>query len=386
MNTPRLLFCFLLIIFSNSSALAQDDLTKYVNRLKKSQTVRGEETAFMTAGSSFMYGWENYELKKYEEASWKFEDAMNKQSDNAFATYMYAISLIKQNDTYKTQKAQAFLQKAFNLNPSLKDCYNKEFPATAPKPADTLSPKNDSKDGLDAYIERMKYSKATGGEETRFLTPGNNIIGGIEYFEGGNYHSAQTQFELAVNADGQTGFSNYLLAISMIAQGKTNEAKPYLNKAFSLNPHLKNRYGTDADIAQKKHVAYRAKRDKETFGNIKPFTKTKETGGGVLIFGKYACTQTVYNGNYNAQAGAPTFSNIYKGNFELKADGTYRWLDNGETGRYNYNKQTGEIKWLSGYFATLKPQSSIFQPASTGSQITVNFSNSYRWECGCNKK
>ncbi|MBS1638458.1 MAG: hypothetical protein JST94_04220 [Bacteroidetes bacterium] len=379
------IFCF----FSFEKVFSQhtpDDIEKYVTRLKQSAANRGEETAFMSAGSAFLYGWDNYEIKKYVEASWKFEEAMKLKPDNAYAIYMYAICLIKQNDKYKTGQAQLFLQKAFELNASLRERYKKDFlGGVAPK--QTVLPKSNVTTDLDVYIERMKYSKATGGEETRFLTPGYDIIGGIEYYEEGNYNSAQTKFELAVKADANNAFSNYMLAVSLIIQGKKNEAKIYLNKAFSLNLSLENRLTNDIAIATKKYAAYITQREKETFGNTKTkSTDKKETIGGILIFGNFTCTQTVYNGNYNSRAGASTFSNVYKGNFQLYANGTYRWLDNGSTGKYSYNATSGEIKWLSGYFFNTKPQATIFQPSSNVAQITINFSDSYRWECGCNKK
>lgn len=115
---------------------------------------------------------------------------------------------------------------------------------------------------------------------------------------------------------------------------------------------------------------------------IKTSSATKTVYGGKLVFGNYNCTETVWNGP-NAN---PPYSHPQKGYFELKSDGTYRWLDNGMTGKYSYNQKTGEINWLSGYLANMNAKTSQFQPGVNVSQITVNFSADYRWECGCNKK
>jgi hypothetical protein len=52
-------FCFTL----SSTALAQDELDLYVAKLKQSKASGGSETAFMSAGSDFLYGQEYFESK-----------------------------------------------------------------------------------------------------------------------------------------------------------------------------------------------------------------------------------------------------------------------------------------------------------------------------------
>ena len=105
--------------------------------------------------------------------------------------------------------------------------------------------------------------------------------------------------------------------------------------------------------------------------------------GGKLIFGAYTCHQTIYNG-----AGAsPAFSYKYHGYFLLRLNGTYRWLDDGAEGKYSYNSKTGVITWLTGYMAAEKPRLSSYKITDPSfGQITVNFNDNYRWECGCKNK
>jgi hypothetical protein len=82
---------------------------------------------------------------------------------------------------------------------------------------------------------------------------------------------------------------------------------------------------------------------------------------------------------------SPAYRYDYKGYFALKKDGSYRWLDDGVTGKFSYNETTEELKWLSGYFKGFTPKITQYQTGEKTAQITISFSDSYRWECGCNK-
>jgi tetratricopeptide (TPR) repeat protein len=386
MKIVALCFC-LLVSFIHVSA--QDDLEAYINRLKKSQATGGNETAFMSAGSDFLYGQGYFEAKNYDMAAMYYKQVVNKEPENPYFNYQLAIALIRQKDKYKTEEAQIYLAKAFTLNPNLRTTYanepsagtNKEIAGVKKttnqneaKTAGQSKPGN--KPGLDSYLEELKYSRLTGGPKTTMNSPGLDVMYGYEYYENGEYISAGTNFKLAVSKEPDDIYANYLLGVSLEAQGKHNEASAYLNKAFSGDPQLKSRFEKDGKLAR---VTYQKK---EAAKIVKTTPASKPVYGGALIFGNYNCTETRWNGP-NA---SPAYSFPPKGYFALKPDGTYRWLDDGETGRYSYDAKTGTIKWLSGYFANIAKKPSKFQVGTTVSQITVNFSDSYKWECGCNKK
>lgn len=107
-----------------------------------------------------------------------------------------------------------------------------------------------------------------------------------------------------------------------------------------------------------------------------------ENNTGNLVFGNYVCTESVWNGPNKS----PAYSYTQRGYFELKKDGTYRWLDNGGSGKYAYNTKTGEIKWLSGHLYDLGLKTSVFKKGKTVSQIDLIFTTDDQWECGCNNK
>jgi tetratricopeptide (TPR) repeat protein len=386
MKIVALCFC-LLVSFIHVSA--QDDLDAYINRLKKSQAAGGNETAFMSAGSDFLYGQGYFEAKNYDMAAMYFKQVVNKEPENPYFNYQLAIALIRQKDKYKTEEAQIYLAKAFTLNLNLRTTYANEPSAgtnreiagvkktTNQNEAQTGGQsKPGNKPGLDSYLEELKYSRLTGGPKTTMNSPGLDVMYGYEYYENGEYISAGTNFKLAVSKEPDDIYANYLLGVSLEAQGKHNEASVYLNKAFIGAPQLKSRFEKDGKLAR---VTYQKK---EAAKIVKTTPASKPVYGGALIFGNYNCTETRWNGP-NA---SPAYSFPPKGYFALKPDGTYRWLDDGETGRYSYDAKTGTIKWLSGYFANIAKKPSKFQVGTTVSQITVNFSDSYKWECGCNKK
>ena len=369
------------------SAQNNVDLDKYIQRLKLDKAGPLKETGYLSAGSDFLYGQDYFDAKNYSSAEWYFMDAVKKQKDNPFANYQLAISLIRQNDQSKKQQAQEYLDAAFRLNPSLKENYKKEIPEDTTRgnnqtfPTNTNSTDNNNvgnnnkKPGLNAYVESLKYSKVTGGAETAMGTTGRDALYGIEYYEANEYRGAETSFALALARDANNAYINYFMAVLMAAQGKNEAAKPYLQKAVTTDPSLSESYDKDVATATgnwQKLVESR---------KLKIPPPTKKIEGGPLVFGNYTCHQSVWNGPNKS----PAYSFLYKGNFSLNSNGTYRWLDNGEAGAYKYNAKTGDVTWLSGYFKTSGAKTTKYQPNSETAQITVNFSESYRWECGCNK-
>ncbi|MCW3111868.1 MAG: hypothetical protein JWR18_264 [Segetibacter sp.] len=369
------------------SAQNNIDLDKYIQRLKDDKAGPLKETGFLSAGSDFLYGQEYFEAKNYSSAEWYFKDAVKKQKDNSFANYQLAISLIRQNDQNKKQQAQEYLDAAFRLNPLLKENYKKDIPEDTTSGNDQAPPtkanfpennnggNNNKKIGLAAYIEGLKSSKAAGGTETAMGTAGREALYGMDYYEANEYRSAETSFALALAKEANNAYINYLMAVSMAAQGKNEAAKPYFQKAVTTDPTLKESYNKDVAIATGKWQGLVGSRTLKTPPPI------KKTDDGPLVFGNYTCHQSVWNGPNKS----PAYSFRYKGNFSLNSNGTYKWLDNGEAGTYKYNAKTGEVTWLSGYFKTSGAKATKYQPNTETAQLTVNFSESYRWECGCKK-
>jgi Tfp pilus assembly protein PilF len=352
----------------------KDDLDRYVERLRRSSVAGGSETAFLSPGADFLYGQDYFEANNYSSAVWYFQDVVKKEKDNAFAHYQLAIALLRQNDTYKKQQAQEYLREAFRLLPSLKERYGRDVPAAKTTGLPPTAIEDAAKaQSLEAYIERLKYSRATGGKETVMFSTGQEVMSGYDYYEKGEYASAETRFRLALAGEPENPYIHYLLAVSQAAQGKKGEAQAHYSKAITGNAGLKNSYTKEVAAATARHKTYEDSKKVTTTPAAKPVY------GGALVYGNYTCHQSVYNG-----AGvSPAYSYKYHGYFALKPDGTYRWLDNGATGRYSYDAKTGTVKFLTGQLATA--QSARYQKGTTTAQITVNFTDSYRWECGCKK-
>ena len=366
-----ILFCALL------SANAQDLLDQYVKRLRQSEASGGSETAFLSVGSTFFYGQGYFEKKEYWLAAMYFKQAFEKDSTNAFVNYQLAASLLRQNNEYNSEDAKQYMQRALRLNPALSNRFAADFPNPAQtKAAKTEGVKNTAAAGLASYIKDLKQSQATGGSKTAMNSAGLDVLYGYEYYQKGEHEFAAMRFEQAAAKDPQDIYAHYLLGVSLTAQGKSAEAKPYLNKAFAGDAALSKQFSADAATATAQFQKLKSNK------TMKPVPATTPVYGGKLVWGNYVCTETVWNGP-NA---SPAYSHLQKGYFELKSNGTYRWLDNGTTGKYKYNEKTGEIQWLSGHFANMKAKVAQFQPGVNVAQITVNFSDSYRWECGCNKK
>ncbi|MEO6683072.1 MAG: hypothetical protein ABIN48_09610 [Ginsengibacter sp.] len=403
-----------LLLFSVSIANAQtDSLDHYIKRLRLSQAAGGSETAYLSIGSDFLYAQDYFDEGNYSGAMYQFQSIIRKEKDHPYANYQLAISLLRQNDAEKATLAQNYLTNAFRVLPALRERYQKDMPqlaaipkestsnvpkappGNAPKTPSPNAPKDptanapkdfksketpskksvDEKKGLDAYIDQLKYSRSTGGAATAMLSPGLDAFYGIEFFEKGEFGIAESNFSLSLAKDAANPYVNYLKAVSLAAQGKTNESKPFLAKAIAGDPSLTNRFSNDAGTAVKTW-------EKQRVANtVKPASSKPVKYGGNLVFGNYTCHVSVWNGP-NA---TPAFRNDYKGYFALKKDGSYRWLDNGATGKFTYDKITGELKWLSGYFKGNKPKITQYQSGNKMAQITITFSDNNRWECGCDK-
>lgn len=263
-------------------------------------------------------------------------------------------------------------------------------------------------DPITSYYNRLKESKAKGDAETAFLSVGNDMLYALEYFEAKNYSSASYNFAAILRQDPENAYANFLYGVCLGKLGKGNEAKPYIEKAARIMPSLAQLADSqiskleikeqkslfddereEAEVKDKPAAAVGAKTaapaKPEAAVKAKPMTAKPATGskaGGKLVLGSYVCDYQQYQGNNGFGA---AYKSVYQGYFVLKADGTYRWLDNGGTGKYTYNAQTGKITWLSGHMKSIAPLGTTFTDGQKVASIKVKFSENYTWGCGCNK-
>jgi tetratricopeptide (TPR) repeat protein len=375
----------LLLCMTRLYAQQTNDLDAYIKQLRLSLATGGSETGFLSVGSEFLYAQDYLEAGNFSSAEYSFASIVRAHPEHAFANYQYAVSLLKQKDPEKAKLAQQYFQKVIELEPSLKARYEKDVPAQAAEPKKPATPANRPPEaapakpetiakGLDAYISQLKHSYATGGKETQMFAPGQEAIQGILYYEKGEFSSAETRFSLSLSVDPENPYANYLKAVSMAAQGKETEVKPFYQKALTSDKALAARYSGDVASGKTKWNKLQASKQ------VKTTPAKKVTYGGALVYGNYVCDQSVWNGPNVS----PAYRNDYKGYFALKKDGTYRWLDDGGTGKYSYNAKTGAITWLSGPMKGKGPKASKYQKGTTVAQVTVEF-NGFSWNCGCNK-
>lgn len=412
-NLPRTITILLGCFISFNSYSQADSLDLYIKRLKHSAATGGAETAFLSIGSDFMYGQEYLEAGSYDGAERNFAAIVRSHNNHPYANYQLAYSMMKRNDPEKKKAAMVYFEKAFQLVPQLRERYKRDFPSLGapitgnsnkedrqklPGVEDSRNSddgmaneenkiteknndpgrksnaiKNNSATGLENYISKIKQSRATSGPDTYMNSPGLDALYGIEYYEIGEYRSSATNFYLSVYKDSLNPYVNYMLAVSLSAQGKDAEAKKYLDMAVAGDPSLMSRFNNDAAEAESRWNKSEAGKKIEA----KPATKI--VYGGTLKMGKYTCHVTRWNGPNVS----PAYRYDYEGYFELRKDGTYRWQDNGPVGKYKYNKVTGQITWLSGYFKSAAPKSTLYQANKKVPQVTVKYTENYKWECGC---
>lgn len=238
-------------------------------------------------------------------------------------------------------------------------------------------------DTLHKYMAYIKAAYEKRSAETSMGTLGYEMIYGLEYFEAKSYDYASWRFETILRMDENHPYAHYLLGLCQLAMGKVALGKASLNKAIFLLPGLKSRHDSDiATYTKPTPKAVTKPEEKKEPATVKKETKpAAEKLGGPLVFGNYNCHYQQYQG-----AGAiVAYKSIPQGYFRLNANGTYRWLDNGETGKYKYDAATGKITWLSGYFAKSKPVSTVYKPGEKVASIKLEMRKNYTWGCGCNK-
>lgn len=383
--TRRLITSFALAALLLQPARA-DLLDDYVQHLREDAAGSRKETGFLSAGSDFLYGQDYFEAGNFTSAIGYFRNAVQKAEKNAVFRYQLGAALLKTGDKHVQTEARKNFDAAFRLEPALRERYQREFggeagaPPAANPPAAPGKPANAPAraESLQAYIDGLKQARALGRPETSMGAPGREALYGIEYYENNAFDSAESRFRQALAGDGNNPHLNYLMAVTLAAQGKDAAAAPYLQKAMAGDPSLQPQYG--GDVATRRaawNKIVEAKQPKTTPAAPAP------APGGALVYGNYICSETIWNGPNTV----PPFRSEYRGYFELKADGTYRWLDNGETGRYRYDPATGAVSWLSGKFSGGgAPRSTVYRRSGKNGLMTISFSDTLRWEVICEKK
>ena len=95
-------------------------------------------------------------------------------------------------------------------------------------------------------------------------------------------------------------------------------------------------------------------------------------------FGSYACTYDYWVGPPAARQRASE----KKGSLLLRRDGSYRYQDNGEDGRYRYDQATRAITWLTGPLAAMRPERTTFRRNVKTAQVDIRQRGDYAWSCG----
>ena len=380
--------------FSQQSA---DPISAYYNHLKESKAKGGPETAFLSVGSEMLSALEYFEAKNYSAASWNFNAILKKEPDNPYANFLYGASLAKLD---KGREAKPYIEKAAQLMPALSGIAKAQLSKLVVEEPVSVLGKDAAQQGLDpisAYYNRLKESKTKGDAETAFLSTGNDMLYALENFEAKNYDAASRDFNAILRKEPQNAYANFLYGASLAKLGRGKEAKPYLEKSAQIMPALNELAKSQMSklvIEEPKSLFEDDNADKKTAA---PATKPKAEAvkpkpapakpadpkaGGKLVLGSYVCDYQQYQGNTGFGS---AYKSVYQGYFLLKADGTYRWLDNGGTGKYSYDAKTGRITWLSGHMKTIAPLSTSFTDGQKVASIKVKFSDNYTWGCGCNK-
>ncbi|GLC27543.1 hypothetical protein [Roseisolibacter agri] len=226
---------------------------------------------------------------------------------------------------------------------------------------------------------------------------------------------AQSYFERAALLEPRSAVAHFLLGASLAGQGRADSARAVVTRALKLDPEVGRRLGARfaerPELRERMEALFRPAPATPTApaaapvpaaapaappvrpaaapvapaapaapapAPAAPATPATPAWGGALVLGSYACTYDYWSGAgaYRRMVSDP------KGSLTLRADGTYRRLDNGGTGRYAYEAATGEIRWLTGPMAAMKPERTRFRRNQRTAQIDIRLSGVYEWSCG----
>jgi hypothetical protein len=311
MNKYLLFAITLIALLSSVTTFAQDDLDTYIKHLKDDHNGARIETGFNSAGSDFLYGQEAMDAKNYFYAANYFTEVVRKDKSNAFANYQLGIAMLRLNDKTKMQEAQAYIQTALQIRPSLKGRYEKDVPS-----GNSTSSNNNSNNNNTRSIKKEDDKNSPAGKLNEYKAGDK-----VEVLHGGRWWPGT-----ATKVEG-SGRSVYVTVSYM-----------FQNINYTDN------------------FSYNGIRP--ATGNVEPYIPPSGPGGR-LAYGDYVLTMGL--GLHPAQ----------KGTFTLNSNGTYSYF--GVSGNYSYNSTTGVIIWESGTFKDWGKNTTVFTRRSTVSQIDITY-------------
>ncbi len=211
-----------------------------------------------------------------------------------------------------------------------------------------------------AAISALKQAGAARTGETAMFTPGNHTLYGLEYLENKQYVESTWRFRDALGVDPDYALAHYLLGQAYINLKQFDEARKSLEKAAQLSPQYQAEVNTQlTKLNEAKQAAAKPKPTQKSSAKApaKPASANPKKAGPAKAppkapryfksppMGKYLCDHIRWD------VGERRIKFDYKGYFLLKSNGTYRWIDDGPIGRYQFNAKTREVKFLSGHLA-----------------------------------
>ncbi len=217
---------------------------------------------------------------------------------------------------------------------------------------------------------------------TAYLTAGNAIKYGLEYLAIGKFQESLNYFVDAVRIEPGNPYAQLLLGLANQGAGHQTEAGQALAEAVRLDPALSSLASFDSEQRAALPPVVADNRGGTEAGAVTTAPKPDAAVSADLVYGDYVCTLARWDVGQRRRVYDP------KGYFKLNPDGTYRYLDNGQTGRYSYDPSSRQIRWLSGYFAEGGPTTTKYTPNVKVAQIDITFhtpSGDVEWSCGCNR-
>ncbi|HVE58884.1 MAG TPA: tetratricopeptide repeat protein [Pyrinomonadaceae bacterium] len=263
---------------------------------------------------------------------------------------------------------------------------------------------------------------------------------GREYLAAKNYVSAQVDFQLAIAAKPDSAEAHFLFAQALLGNGETDKARAEFKKAAALD----SSYGSQAAelLGEQRTPQSNRSKTRQT-SNLDAdglaiykvgdsvevseagrwvagvVTNVEGAGRSVRVTVKYVFNGSDYEearnyngirqasnpvseasqatqnstsdaldfGEYVCEEGLRATGYTPKGYFTLKANGNYSYPAQNSSGRFEFDEASGEITWLSGYFANFE-STTTFKSGTRVSQIDITFhtkNGDLYWSCGHNK-
>ena len=286
-------------------------------------------------------------------------------------------------------------------------------------------------------ISQVEALWKAGSPQRGFLTAGNAIEYGLGYLKASKFEESLSYFADAIRIESNNPYAHLLLGLAHQGAGREAEARGALAEAVRLDPALLPMANTPTQPATRTASvpppaaqateSYKIGDAVEVFygglWNPGRLSKVEGTGPSVYVYADFSFQGEPRSGSFFANGLRPASGTkpavkpadivdsglaygdyvcqlgrwdvgqkrmIYeqKGYFRLNPDGTYHYLDGGQSGRYRYDPASRTIQWLSGYFSQAGPSTTKYTPNTKVAQIDITFhtpSGDLVWSCGCNR-